>query len=238
MAIYTLPAGVDQINRSRGAACFTQCGNTPSIRQRVRPINRRTAINSIRRNNFKATLSQYQTLSPSRITAYESRVSLWPRTNSLGTTYYMHPANLWAFKSIPGLNQQNLPDTFAPTPTTIPNWFCKNFAIALDTLSFNFESSTSYVPGGSTFRFWTTNWSRSPDLKPWPFGYRLTYTDSTNTTPYYNIFLDYVQTWGGFPNVALPTGEYYYIGFQFQILHISNSQRRETTNVLLPFSVH
>jgi len=218
MAIYTLPAGVARINRSRGGATFSQCGNTFAIRTRRKPRLKRTPRASQVRGTFQTTQSRWKTLSAHTQANYAYATSLWPRTNSLGATYYVSPINIWAQKQVVLLNLGHTPSTNAPSPTTPPSVMFQFASIITIPFIITYEVDPSTIPGNYFYRFWATppiNLNAKPSF---PHDFKVIYdTHSPDSSPF-DLTPQYLDTFGVIPPIPSSSTPPYAIGLAWQAI--------------------
>jgi len=94
MAIYTLQTAIDQPIGSSGGITFQKSGTSFAIRNRAKPVLKRTPAQTVVRNKFESVSQHWRTLNGTQKGTFTTEAPNYPRTNSLGDPYTLSANNL------------------------------------------------------------------------------------------------------------------------------------------------
>lgn len=94
MAIYTLQPSIDQPIGSSGGITFQRSGTSFAIRNRAKPVLKRTPAQTVVRNKFESVSQHWRTLNGTQKGTFSTEAPNYPRTNSLGDPYTLSANNL------------------------------------------------------------------------------------------------------------------------------------------------
>jgi hypothetical protein len=94
MAIYTLQTAIDQPIGSTGGITFQKSGTSFAIRNRAKPVLKRTPAQTVVRNKFESVSQHWRTLNGTQQGTFTTEAPNYPRTNSLGDPYTLSANNL------------------------------------------------------------------------------------------------------------------------------------------------
>lgn len=94
MAIYLLQEDVPQPIGSSGGITFQRSGKNFAIRNRAKPVLKRTPAQTAVRNKFESVSQHWRTLNGTQQGTFATQAPNYPRTNSLGDPYTLAANNL------------------------------------------------------------------------------------------------------------------------------------------------
>ena len=98
MAIYI--RSTSRILGSRGGLTFQKCGNQFAIRNRAKPVSKKTKLSTGVRNVFGSIQSNFKNLSNPDEQSFIDATPNYLRVDSLGTDYELQPINLFASSNL------------------------------------------------------------------------------------------------------------------------------------------
>lgn len=120
MAKYLLTFGTDRFAGSRGGSTFQKSGSTFVIRKRNVPVQKKTPEQTARQNTFASIAQNWRTLSQLDKDTFINEAVNYPRTDSLGNTYYLNGQELQHSSNI-ALSNNDLPQvTTLPPSSALP----------------------------------------------------------------------------------------------------------------------
>lgn len=94
MAIYLLQPSIPQPIGSSGGITFQKSGTSFAIRNRAKPVLKRTPKQTAVRNKFESVSQHWRTLNGTQKGTFSTEAPNYPRTNSIGDSYDLSANNL------------------------------------------------------------------------------------------------------------------------------------------------
>jgi hypothetical protein len=141
MAIYKLQPSVDQPRGSTEGITFQKSGTSFAIRNRSKPILKKTPIQTHYRNQFGHVVQRYRFLTSMDKATFASESPNYPRTDSLGNSYDLSAFNLFNSSNISLLTSElseidSIGSPFVFTPITFEGFqYGVNFNLIVYTFS-------------------------------------------------------------------------------------------------------
>lgn len=154
MAIYTLPPATPRPTGSLRGATFQKSGVNFSIRKRNVPIQKRTPQQSIIKNRFDHVQKRYKNLSAANKTQWDNETVNYPRTDSLGNTYFITGSNLQTSSNINLLNSEESELTEPANASAIGSPTFSSYATSASLSIFRIFFDTQIVPAGYAYKIY------------------------------------------------------------------------------------
>lgn len=204
MAIYLPEIGADPFIRSRGNSKCAQNFNSSYICHKTAPFNHRTYRQTYSRVIFRNVVSKWRFLTPALKSSWDITPPQFPRTNSLGQTYYMTSPQANYFANC------NKVGKGLPYRTGGINYFA--FSNRLVTLgTFNpftpvlfFPQNVNSVPATRRFTYWCTDITLNSTTPEFPHGYKQIKTFLPGSYIYFDLTTEFQAVYGQF-NTDFPT---------------------------------
>ena len=212
MALYTLKPSVQRIAGSRGGSTFTKTPAGYVIRRRFKPSNPMTVKQQRYRANFFTASKFNYALSQNQKDQNEQRALDFPRTNSLGMTYYMSGSNLITSQNKVKIDV-NSPLIFVARPPSFPpniTSFGSGWSIDPDSLGVSFTlmgDPTAYL-----MRISLTPSGDYPFLPNYTTDLRIALEVPANTLGFIDLLPSYIALYG---STRWKVGQTMVVGLQF-----------------------
>jgi len=148
MAIYTKPVLQPRILGSRTGATFQRTANGFVIRKRVIPVDKKSDIQTTKRNSLASIQSNHKNLSAPDLTTWINEAPNYPRTNSLGAGYNLSGPQLYT-SSNRNLEESELAGINSiPAATAFPVINSSSNGVFVYVPSALFSTSPNIIPAG------------------------------------------------------------------------------------------
>lgn len=152
MAIYILQPMIDRVLGSRGGVTFQRCGQQFSIRNRAKPVLKRTEASQAVRAQFGSIQSRWRSLSGGDQTTFEDATPNYLRVNSLGNPYEIKAINLFSSANNNLVNQGLAQIDTIPLNPQVPG-FTFTLSNWAGTFPFGWFSACSVSPVPAAFGY-------------------------------------------------------------------------------------
>jgi hypothetical protein len=156
MARYLLTFGTDRIAGSRGGSTFQKSGTTYVIRKRNVPVQKKSVSQTQKQNQFSSVQQNWRELDPLDKDTFTNEAVNYPRTNSLGNTYYLSGSNLQASSNLNLVQTDQEQITEMPSPTIFPPFSISAIGIDFADQSLVFQININPIPAGFALKLFAS----------------------------------------------------------------------------------
>lgn len=220
MARYLLTFGTDRFAGSRGGSTFQKSGTTYVIRKRNVPVQKKSESQTQKQNQFSSVQQNWRSLDPLDKDTFQNESINYPRTDSLGNTYYITGQNLQASSNI-NLVQSDQPQiTEMPAAVVFPPFAIFESGLYITAQLFECAIDINPIPAGFALQIFASRYLTS-DSPSQPIQFKLITslspgTDQTGN----NYFNQYVEVFGLSPSMG-----FQYLATMCTLVSIATGQK-------------